>query len=71
VVKFLQRFSKPRHSVGVTIAVPHTRFSPTPTMTPEEIALKKGADAKAIGRPKSENPYTGALAAEWDKGYGA
>jgi len=40
-------------------------------MTPEEIALKKGADAKAIGRPKSENPYTGALAAEWDKGYGA
>lgn len=77
MVKFLQRFSKPTHSVGVTVAVPHTRFSPTPTMHPGEIAFNKGAEAKRLGRP-ADNPYTeklspndGQLAAEWDRGYGS
>lgn len=75
MVKFLQRFSKPTHTMGVTIAVPHTRFTPTPTMKPLEIAFRKGAEAKRLGRPP-DNPHTdklvpndGQLAAEWLKGY--
>lgn len=70
-----QRVTKPTHSIGVTIAVPHSRFTPTPTMTPLEIAFHKGREAKRLGRP-AENPHnelltptSGALAAEWDKGY--
>jgi len=70
-----QRVSKPTHSMGVTIAVPHTSFTPTPTMSPLEIAFHKGREAKRLGRP-AENPHNdlltpnhGALAAEWDRGY--
>jgi hypothetical protein len=61
--------------MGVTIAVPHTSFTPTPTMSPLEIAFHKGREAKRLGRP-AENPHNdlltpnhGALAAEWDRGY--
>jgi hypothetical protein len=75
MVKFLQRFSKPAHTVGVTVAVPHTQFTPTPTMSPLMIAYNKGAEARLRGR-NLENPYTdrlvpnnGELATEWDKGY--
>lgn len=73
----MQRVSKPTHSTGVTIAVPHSRFAPTPTMTPLEIAFRKGQEAKRLGRP-AENPHTeklvpndGELAKEWDRGYGS
>jgi len=72
-----QRFSKPTHSVGVTIAVPHSGFTPTPTMSPLEIAFHKGQEAKRLGRP-AENPHTdmlapneGQLAKEWDRGSGS
>lgn len=78
MVVFLQRFSKPAHSIGVTIAVPHKRFTPTPTMSPLEIAYHKGAEAKRLGRPESDNPHGdklnpnhGQLSAEWSKGYGS
>jgi hypothetical protein len=70
-----QRISKPTHSLGVTIAVPHSKFTPTPTMSPLEIAFHKGREAKRLGRP-AENPHKdlltpndGALAAEWERGY--
>lgn len=73
----MQRFSKPTHSVGVTVAVPHTRFTPTPTMSPLAVARAKGAEAKRLGH-KPDNPHadklepnSGQLAAEWDKGYGS
>jgi len=70
----MQRISKPTHSVGVTIAVPHTRFAPTPNMSPLEIAFRKGQEAKRLGRP-AENPHTdnevGELAKEWERGYGS
>ena len=74
-----QRFSKPSHSVGVTIAVPHSGFAPTPTMSPLQIAFLKGQEAKRLGRP-AENPHedklatpkdAGQLAKEWDRGYGS
>jgi hypothetical protein len=74
MVKSLQRFSKPTHTMGVTIAVPHATFSPTPTMSPLTIARNKGAETKRRGR-EADNPYDrlspndGQLAAEWDKGY--
>ena len=45
-----QRISKPSHSIGVTIAIPHSSFVPTPLMTPLEIAFAKGAEAKRFGR---------------------
>ena len=71
----MQRFSKPAHSVGVSIAVPHNGFTPTPNMTPLEIAFHKGKEAKRLGRP-AENPHKdlltpteGQLAAEWERGY--
>jgi hypothetical protein len=71
----MQRFSKPTHSIGVTIAVPHNSFTPTPTMSPLEIAYHKGLEAKRLGRP-AENPHSdlltpneGSLAAEWERGY--
>lgn len=70
----IRQLSKPTHSVGVTIAVPHSKFTPTPTMTPLEIAYHKGREAKRLGR-KADNPHDfltpndGALAAEWDRGY--
>lgn len=78
MVKFLQKFSKPAHTIGVTVAVPHTRFSPTPTMHPGDVAYSKGVEAKRLGRPASDNPYTdklapnnGQLSAEWNRGYGS
>jgi hypothetical protein len=73
--KRVQKFSKPTHGIGVQLAVPHSRFVPTPNMTPLQIAFNKGAEAKVLGRP-NENPHTdklspndGQLAAAWDKGY--
>lgn len=75
--KRVQRVSKPAHAIGVQIAVPHTRFTPTPNMSPLKIAFEKGAEAKRLGRP-NENPHAdkltpnnGQLAAEWDRGYGS
>lgn len=72
----MQRFSKPAHTIGVHISVPHTRFTPTPNMSPLTIAFHKGAEAKHLGRPASDNPHTdklvpndGQLASEWDRGY--
>lgn len=71
----VQRVTKQTHSIGVTIAVPHSSFSPTPNMTPLQIAFHKGLDAKRRGRP-AENPHNdlltpnnGLLAAEWERGY--
>jgi hypothetical protein len=68
-----QRFPKPTHSTAVSLLVPHSRFTPTPMMSPLEIAYHKGREAKRLGR--GENPHTdflqpnnGALAAEWDRG---
>ena len=73
----MQRVSKPTHSIGVTIAVPHADFTPTPTMSPLEIAFHKGREAKRLGRP-ADNPHAdklapnaGQLAQEWDRGYGS
>lgn len=73
-----QRVSKPAHSLGVTIAVPHTKFTPTPTMSPLEVAFRKGQEAKRLGRPSSDNPHAefltpnhGQLSAEWERGYGS
>lgn len=73
----VQRKSKPLHSVGVSVLVPHSRFTPTPTMKPLEIAYFKGLEARRLGRPAADNPHTdallpndGALAAEWMRGYG-
>jgi len=70
-----QRFPKPTHSVGVSILVPHSKFTPTPSMSPLEIAFYKGREARRLGRP-AENPHNelltpndGALAAEWERGY--
>jgi hypothetical protein len=71
----MQRFSKPAHTIGVNIAVPHNGFTPTPSMTPLQIAFHKGKEAKRLGRP-ADNPHTdmlapndGALASEWNRGY--
>ncbi len=70
----VQRRAKHTHAVRVSILVPHSSFTPTPTMTPLEIAYFKGVDAKRRGRP-AENPHEfltpndGMLAAEWDRGY--
>lgn len=71
----MQRFSKPTHSMGVTIAVPHESFTPTPLMSPLEIAASKGQEAKRLGHAP-DNPYNdlptpneGGLAEAWDKGY--
>jgi hypothetical protein len=71
-----QRIYKPTHSIGVVVAVPHSGFCPTPTMSPLEIAFYKGQEARRLGRP-AENPHTdklapnnGQLASEWDRGYG-
>ncbi len=67
----VQRRSKQTHAFGVSILVPHSSFSPTPTMTPLEIAYHKGRDMKRRGRP-AENPHNEfetELAAEWDRGY--
>lgn len=73
----MQRFSKPSHSIGVTIAVPHSSFTPTPNMSPLEIAYHKGREAKRLGR-QADNPHTelltptdGLLASEWERGYNA
>lgn len=72
-----QRWSKPAHSMGVSLAVPHSSFVPTPNMTPLQIARAKGAEAKRLGRRDSDNPHTdmlaspseGQLSEEWTKGY--
>lgn len=76
----LQRVTKPTHSVRVNVAVPHTGFSPTPMMSPLDIARGKGAEAKRLGRPPNENPYPdprtafpndGELAKAWQAAYDA
>lgn len=74
--KRVQKVSKPAHAIGVQIAVPHSTFVPTPSMPPLTIAFNKGAEAKRLGRPASDNPHTdklspneGQLAEAWDKGY--
>lgn len=71
----VQRFPKPTHSLGVSVLVPHSSFTPTPSMSPLYIAFHKGREAKRLGRP-ADNPHTdrlapnvGALADEWDRGY--
>lgn len=69
-----QRRMKHTHAAAVSILVPHSSFTPTPTMTPLEIAFHKGREARRRGRP-AENPHDflspndGVLATEWDKGY--
>lgn len=72
-----QRFSKPAHSVRVSVLVPHSSFTPTPTMSPLQVAFFKGKEARRLGRSVEENPHTdvlapnnGQLSAEWLKGYG-
>jgi hypothetical protein len=50
-LKRVQKLSKPAHGIGVQIAVPHSRFVPTPNMPPLQIAFHKGAEAKVLGRP--------------------
>lgn len=69
----LQRVSKPAQSPGVKIAVPvpHSRFVPTPSMSPAEIAYRLGRGARQS--KSGSNPYVGKnahLAAEWLRGYG-
>ena len=68
----MQRFTKPAQTMGIAFAVPHA-FIPTPGMTLLEIARAKGAEAKRLGHPNSENPHLvpneGQLSAEWIKGY--
>lgn len=70
--KRVQRVSKPEHTPGVAILVPHTRFTPTPDMPDHKIAFEKGAEAKRLGRPINDNPHRGkskSLSATWDRGY--
>lgn len=76
-MKMGQRISKPAHSVRIALLVPHSRFTPTPTMSPLKVAYYKGLEAKRLGRAEDENPHTdklapnnGALSAEWLKGFG-
>lgn len=64
-----QRFPKPTHTTGVSILVPHSKFTPTPTMSPLVVAFHKGREARRLNRPPADNPHDGALAQEWDKGY--
>lgn len=70
-----QRKMRHPHAARVAILVPHSSFTPTPSMSPLEIAYFKGREAKRRGRP-AENPHTdtltpnnGLLAAQWMKGY--
>lgn len=62
------------HGVGVSVALPHIKhFTPTPNMTPAEVAYGRGREARRKGRPDNENPYTAneeQLSAQWAKGYG-
>jgi hypothetical protein len=67
--KRVQRFSKPTHAIGVQIVVPHKTFVPTPNMSPLQIAFRKGAEAKRLGRARNNPHGSGQLAAEWDRGY--
>ncbi len=72
-MRIVQRFTKPTHSIGVTIAVPHASFTPTPNMTELEVAHGKGWDAKRRGRKADENPYEEGttLSDHWLKGHGS
>lgn len=71
----MQRRSRHTHAAGVSILVPHSSFTPTPTMSPLEVAYHKGRDAKRRGRPATNphndllTPNDGELAAEWERGY--
>lgn len=67
----IQRRSKPAHSVGVSVCVPHSGLVLTPTMTPLQVALRQGAHAKHRGREADENPYEEGttLAEHWAKGH--
>lgn len=73
----IQRRMKHSHQVRVALLVPHSSFTPTPAMSPGEVAYFKGKEAKRLGRGTDENPHTekllpnnGVLAAQWMKGYG-
>jgi hypothetical protein len=62
------------HSVGVQVALPFAHaFSPTPNMTPGEIAFGKGADAARRGLGQGACPYDEQLHAglfdQWMKGF--
>lgn len=64
-----------KHAQGIAVAVPYAHeYTPSPTMTGEQVAAARGADLKRRGRP-AENPYDAnthpGLYAEWQKGYGA
>jgi hypothetical protein len=67
----IQRRSRPAHSIGVKICVPHSSFTPTPNMTPLQIAHGQGREARRRGRDADENPYDedSVLAAHWAKGH--
>lgn len=73
----IQRRMKHAHQVRVALLVPHSSFTPTPAMSPLEVAYFKGKEARRRGQGEDENPHTdqllpnnGALAAHWMKGYG-
>lgn len=73
----MQRFSKPTHTIGVNIAVPHkpTNVPVGSTMTPLETAFQQGKEAKRRGLA-AEHPFNdlltpndGHLVSEWMRGY--
>lgn len=70
------KFRQPnfKHVCGISIALPVAHnFTPTPTMSPHEIAYAKGADHARRGRGADENPYDETnhpgLHAEWVRGH--
>lgn len=69
---YLRRQPNFRHAAGVKLAmmVPH-KFVPTPGVPDQDIAFKRGAEAKLLGLPQTENKYPpdSPLAAEWNRGY--
>ena len=68
----LQRRMKHTHQVSVALLVPHSSFTPVPTMSPLEIAYQKGREAARRGRPVDDNPHQpgqDGLSTEWMRGY--
>lgn len=63
-----------KHAVGISMAVQSVHnFTPTPNLTPAEIAYFKGMEARRRGRPESDNTYEETqpnLSAEWMRGFG-